>query len=134
MFLAIQSESHHAEMSYKYRCMLSSFSSNSPFMWPAISCEFVKIWRFWICSVRVTHNQTETASYSDSLLRIGNVHFKAYNNFEFSGEVNANPTPWLLSVVERSKCVVQQSVETVSFKWWEFQCRNWICTFGNKIW
>ena len=79
--------------SLRYFCILVSFASKFPLTCPMMSCESLFSTILWAPSVLAILKPASKASYSASLLVIGNLSWTPYSRTSFSSEVMTIPAP-----------------------------------------
>ena len=93
----------------RYFCILVSFASKSPLTCPMTSCESLFSTIFWAPSALAILRPASKASYSASLLVIGNLSWTPYSRTSFSGKVMTMPAPPPCCVDDPSVFIVQMS-------------------------
>ena len=98
----------------RYLCILVSFVSKSPLTCPITSYESLLSKAFLAPSARAILSPVNIASYSASLLAMGNLSWTPYFEMSPSRKATTTPIPPLFCVDDPSICIVQSSPWTSS--------------------
>ena len=117
---------------FKYSCILTSLTSNSPFTWPTTNLEFENIFTvfppiFWTIII-----PTNRASYSSSLFMVEKPNLKDFSIMILSGEITTYSTLDPLWFATPSMYTLQDKGSYKEIMQTDFPSMSYFSTLSSK--